>query len=158
MDATFFHRMGGRELNSSFRCSLDFFFFFLTKWVDVFVRWKSSKLLHTMKVFEEVTWSWGRSNNNIGLHSSGDSSCVDTRQNGDAAKAPLCLCACVSGENASSGGHGVRDLQQTEAQPLGKENKIGIAWPRVQIGDVIAGEEKPVKCTLRACTPGMAGL
>lgn len=48
--------MGGRELNSNFRYSLDFFFF-LTKWVDVFVRWKSSKLPHTVKVFEEVTWS-----------------------------------------------------------------------------------------------------
>lgn len=74
----------------------------------------------------------------------------------------LCVCACVRvcipGENASSGGHGVRDLKQTEAQPLGKENKIGIAKPRAQLGDAIAGKKKPVKSTLRACMPGMAGL
>ena len=65
---------------------------------------------------------------------------------------------CIPGENASSGGHGVRDLKQTEVQPPGKENKIGIARPRAQLGDAIAGEEKPVKSTLGACTPGMAGL
>jgi len=63
---------------------------------------------------------------------------------------------CIPGENASSRGHGGWDLQQTEAQPLGKENKIGIARWRAQIGDAIAAEEKPVKCTLGVCTPGMA--
>lgn len=65
---------------------------------------------------------------------------------------------CIPGENASSGGCGVRDLKQTEAQPLGKENKIGIARPRAQLGDAIAGKEKPVKSTRGACVPGMAGL
>lgn len=76
----------------------------------------------------------------------------------------LCLCVsaracvCIPGENASSGGRGVQDLKQMEAQPLGKENEIGIARPRAQLGDAIAGKEKPVKSTLGACMPGMAGL
>lgn len=70
----------------------------------------------------------------------------------------MCARVCIPGENASSGGHGVGDLRQTEAQPLGKENKAGVARPRTQLGDAIAGEEKPVKSTLGACMPGMAGL
>lgn len=69
-----------------------------------------------------------------------------------------CARVCISGENASSRGHGVGDLRQTEAQPLGKENKVGVAKLRTQLGDAIAGEEKPVKSTLGACVPGMAGL
>lgn len=59
------------------------------------VRWQWRELPHTVQIFEEVTWGWERSNNNIGLHSSGDSSCVDTHQNGNAAKAPLCECECT---------------------------------------------------------------
>lgn len=60
-----------------------------------FVRWQWRELPHTVQIFEEVTWGWERSNDNIGLHSSGDSSCVDTRQNGNAEKAPLCECECT---------------------------------------------------------------
>lgn len=98
-----------------------------------FVRWQWRGLPHAVQILEEVTRGWGRSNDNIRLHSSGDSSCVDTCQNGKAAKA-LCLyvCArvCIPGEKASSGGHGVRAPKQTEAQPLGRENKIEIEKPR----------------------------
>jgi len=38
------------------------------------------------------------------------------------------------------------------------EKKIGIARLTAQLGDAIAGEEKPVRSTLGACTPGMSGL
>lgn len=60
----------------------------------LFVRWQWRGLPHAVQILEEVTRGWGRSNDNIGLHSSGDSSCVDTCQSGKAAKA-LCVCACV---------------------------------------------------------------
>lgn len=92
-----------------------------------FVRWQWRGLPHAVQILEEVTRGWGRSNDNIGLHSSRDSSCVDTCQSGKAAKA-LCVCACVCipEEKASSGGYGVRAPKQTEAQPLGRENKIEI--------------------------------
>lgn len=90
----------GCEWNANFRCSFDFYFFFFyliafNQLGRCFVRWQRRELLHAVQIFEEVTWGWGRSNDNIGLHSSGDSSCVDTRQNGDVAKAPLCVCECV---------------------------------------------------------------
>lgn len=73
----------------------------------------------------------------------------------------VCVCECtrvrIPGENASSGRHGVRDLKQTEAQPLGKENKIGIARLRAQLGDVIAGKEKSVKSLgWQVCDSGRA--
>lgn len=59
-----------------------------------FVRWQWRGLPHAVQISEEVTRGWGRSNDNIGLHSSGDSSCVDTCQSGKAAKA-LCVRVCV---------------------------------------------------------------
>lgn len=70
----------------------------------------------------------------------------------------MCVCVCIPGEITWSGGHGLQDPKQTEAQPLGKENKIGVARLRVWLGDVIAGKEKPVKSTPWVCMPGMAGL
>lgn len=101
-----------------------------------FVRWQWRGLPHAVQILEEVTRGWGRSNDNIGLHSSGDSSCVDTCRSGKAAKALcVCLCACVSvyswrkGFKCSlQGGHGLWAPKQTEAQPLGTE-KIKIGRP-----------------------------
>lgn len=61
------------------------------------------------------------------------------------AKQPkLCVCArvCIPGEKASSGGHGVRAPKQTEAHPLGRENKIEIERPKAQLRDETGGEEK----------------
>lgn len=52
----------------------------------------------------------------------------------------------------------MRESKQTEAQPLGKENEIGVARLRTWLGNAIAGKEKPVKSTPWVCTPGMAGL
>lgn len=90
----------GCKWNANFRCNFDFFLFFFSLiafnqlgWC--FVRWQWRELPHAVQVFEEVTWGWGRSNDNIGLHSSGDSSCVDICQNGNAAESPLSVCVSV---------------------------------------------------------------
>lgn len=124
----------GREWDANFRCSFDSIFKIIyliafNQLGQCFVRWQWRGLPHAVQILEEVTRGWGRSNDNIGLHSSGDSSCVDTCQSGKAAKA-LRARVCIPEEKASSGGHGVWAPKQTEAQPLGRENKIEIERPR----------------------------
>lgn len=124
----------------------------------LFVRWQWRRLPHAVQILEEVTGGWGRSNDNIGLHSSGDSSCVDTCQSGKAAKA-LCVCACVyswrkgfkwraRGMNPKADRHSA--TWKRKQNRSWKAESIARRWDRWW--------EKSVEGLLEACTPGMAGL